>query len=413
MPDLDGELGRLRDRLYESVSQPGFPEVARRSRQRISRRRRQLGAAAVVLLIGAAIPLLRITTEPPSGGGGGAASVAGDAPSGEYVGDIDFVDDTTGYAIRHYCQQNGHCSATLLFTGGFEPWAVNQLPASLRDRSGGLGLQVLGPRRLVVYERAAGAGGKRWYSGDNGRSWQEVPTTVEDSVDTIRPGTVLDDVCDTADCGRTSVVVTLPYSGRLARLTSQPPLDRMVLDRVSAAVDGSWWVSGLVPDAGRWALAVSRDAGRSWSDTELPDHEGEPFAEVRVSVGPDAVYAVGVGRVGPEDEDGLIAIFRSADGGRSWAQTWRADGVRYPRTIGGAAVAAADGSLTVYSAAGVPYASSDGGRSFTPITPAGPTEHAFAPRWTRGGYLAAKGAPLSIAYRQSRDGVSWREFAVQ
>jgi photosystem II stability/assembly factor-like uncharacterized protein len=104
--------------------------------------------------------------------------------------------------------------------------------------------------------------------------------------------------------------------------------------------------------------------------------------------------------------NGLLAIFRSTDGGRTWAQTWQAGRGQEPRSNAGVAVARADGTLTVIAESGVLYTSSDGGATFT----SGPSTQVSV-EWGRGGYLAHHTYPSNL-FLWSPNGVSWTEFVV-
>jgi hypothetical protein len=174
----------------------------------------------------------------------------------------------------------------------------------------------------------------------------------------------------------------------------------------SPAADGNWWVSGTVPNTGRWAVAVSRDAGRNWSVHQLPERPGQAVSNVKISVGPRAVYALALGPL-PNVDNGLVAVFRSTDGGVSWEQTWQAAAGREPRSLVGVAVAASDGSLLVHTELSEPYVSTDGGVSFV----AGPATTSTM-EWTRAGYLYRPIAGPFNAYRLSRDGMHWTNLTI-
>jgi BNR/Asp-box repeat len=335
---------------------------------------------------------------------------------GPVVRDIDFADDRNGYAIRYTCTNTPiSCTRDLLSTEDGEHWVLRSLPSGVRLGTGSGRLRVLGPRQLAIADLSV-PGQERWYSADAGQTWQQVPGTPEDTVEAIPAGGLLDFVCHRGtsrwiNCVKTSLVVTLPESGRLATLANQPGLELMHADRLSAAADGSWWVPGLLPATGRWAVAVSRDAGRTWSVVPLPGSQGPPLVGLRVTVAREAVYAVGVGRLpgSGDSEDGLISIFRSTDGGRTWQQTWRAVEGKEPRSIAGVAMAGASGRLIVHTTTGGAYVSGDGGASFAPAGIAGTADPV---RWSRAGYLAYPTTPPSPRFRISRDGVTWTVITV-
>jgi photosystem II stability/assembly factor-like uncharacterized protein len=126
---------------------------------------------------------------------------------------------------------------------------------------------------------------------------------------------------------------------------------------------------------------------------------------VDISAGGDALYAIGTGDL-PGTDHGLVAIFRSDDGGRTWRQSWQGDGVREPRSAVGAAVATTDGRLMVNSLPDSMFVSTDGGANFVPMGNA-----AGSVRWTRIGYIM-RPAGLSNVVQLSWNGVDWRAITV-
>jgi photosystem II stability/assembly factor-like uncharacterized protein len=211
-------------------------------------------------------------------------------------------------------------------------------------------------------------------------------------------------------CAAATLRVTLPGTGELATLTSRPGLELRTPGTVPVAADGNLWVTGRLPGtdrfsgAGRLGAAASADGGRTWSVVELPEPPGPNITRVDISVSGDTLYAIEIGDL-PATVDGLIAIFRSDDGGRNWRQTWQSDGVREPRAAVGAVVATTDGRLLVNSAPDGMFVSTDGGASFVPMGQAG------VARWTRVGYVVAPTGPSPL-FMLSWNGVDWREIAI-
>jgi photosystem II stability/assembly factor-like uncharacterized protein len=176
---------------------------------------------------------------------------------------------------------------------------------------------------------------------------------------------------------------------------------------VPVAADGGRWVAGTHTGSGRWAVAVSRDSGRSWAVSELPEQPGRPVDRLEVSVGPAGVYAVAIGEL-PGITNGLLAIFHSSDGGRGWRRTWHGFPDREPNSSTGAAVATADRRLIVNTESGTPYVSTDDGETFSPSPADGAVSQVW---WSRVGYLATVDAQ-SAAYL-SEDGRHWRRITVE
>jgi DNA-directed RNA polymerase specialized sigma24 family protein len=404
------DLNAVRERLNRAVIEPDMAAMIARHRTRVGRRRR-LAAVAAVVVIGAAIPLLRTALRPVPDA---KPVVAEPVPSAEpttrfvYGVDVNIGQRVQGYALRAVCparSQTKPCTTEILYTedGGF--WAIqSRLPAPVNANETWLDrrIQTLGPRRVMVESRS-----ERWYSGDSALTWQWVPMEPDTSVAAIPTDAVLESRCFvvTSRCrGVDQLRVVLPDSGRSATLTTAPSLDQLVPGRLPAA-DGGWWVSGQDPATGRWSLAVSRDAGQTWSITPLPPFTGTPEAGIAVTAAPHTLYAIAVGRL-PDTAAGLLAIFRSTDGGRSWITAWQSGAGSQPHSIAGVARTAPDDSLTITTFDGDTYTSTDGATSFHFLP--GPTRYA---QWARVGYLASFGG-TSGNYSWSRDGSRWFDFTV-
>lgn len=392
-----------------------------RSQRRILGWRARLGAAAAILVVAVAVPLLRTELRPVPDGQAPAPvenveqlPVVAQRPE-PFVTDIDFADRQHGFALRTYCYDvRTPCLIELLVTADGEHWRSRSLPQRKAEgnRTAIDRLWVLGPNEVVVAESFATARPGRWYSADAGQTWQPVPGTVEGSVEAVPVGGALDVVCQEPSgsalfCTRTTLVVTMPGSGRLAALGTQPGLNLKTPHGVPFAADGSHWVAGQDTGSGRWAVAVSRDSGRSWAVSELPEQPSRPVDRMEISVGPAGVYAAAIGEL-PGITNGLLAIFHSSDGGRGWRQTWQGFADREPNSSTGAAVATGDRRLIVNTESGPPYVSADDGETFAPS----PADLAVKQvRWTRVGYLATVNAQ-SVAYL-SEDGRRWRKLTVE
>jgi photosystem II stability/assembly factor-like uncharacterized protein len=152
-----------------------------------------------------------------------------------------------------------------------------------------------------------------------------------------------------------------PDTGDLVRLANGP--DMGSLRRTVVAADGSLWVGGYASDQ-RWAVAVTRDNGRTWV-TRTMDWEGGSEGPVVATWDGQLGYLVVAG--GAVDGAGNRAehsIFRTDDGGETWQ---RVDTKEIPTRFFGIfqALVAADGTLLVPTSESKWYASHDGGETFT------------------------------------------------
>jgi hypothetical protein len=369
----------------------------------------RLGAIAAVLAVGIAIPFLH--TEPDSGLVPVPAPDIG-AVEPPLVYDLDFADARHGYALWGRCT-NGRdyrCERKLLVTEDGVTWtargfALNELAAP--DRLSGR-IVALGSGRLMVTDLDAAAR-TRFHSADSGQSWRVVPLRPTRTVEEIPPDSVLETHCietvhDMTECRRRRLVITLADTGERVWLATPPALTQP-LPESRPADDGSWWVSGRDPATGRWTVAVSRDAGRSWSLSALPVPSGLVLESLSSTGSGPNRYVLATGWLNDAVEPrNLVAIFRSTDGGGRWTQTWHGDG-QAPRTLGGAAVVTADGGLFVAPEdVGAGYRSVDGGASFTPVLD-GP--RLTSVRRTRAGFLAVASDRPAGHYLTSPDGVHW------
>lgn len=337
--------------------------------------------------------------------------------TGGIVNDMDFADRRHGFALGGRClwYWQPDCHTTLLITQDGVSWAARAIRAEPRVNLDGPVL-ALGSCRVAIGSRTA----VRLFSADCGRTWRSVPLQPSGTIDALPAGAMLESPCyrqpepvPVAGCLERRLLVTLPATGRRAWLAAPVPLERPRADRIPAA-DGGWWVSGRDPATSRLALAVSRDDGRSWSLGRLPTPWGEPFREepslFRLSVtahGRD-VYATAVGQFRQRDL-GLLGIFRSADGGANWRQTWQVNDGAQPRDIGGVAVAGRAGLVVVVTANGQRrYHSTDGAVTFERVVLKEPVAW---PRWTRAGYLARSGEHPQRWYL-SRTGAHWVRLAL-
>lgn len=421
--DLDAELANLRDGIRRSMPVPDFDRVRERSRQRVVRRRMQIGAAVAVLVVSAVVPLLRASTAPEPVPPAAPPVPVPERPrpqEGPFLHAVSFTDPDHGYALRGTCpdREYRNCTDELLVTAdGGGHWETREVPSDLEMFQGQLGeLRVLGPDEIVLDWRRSGdpknARTNRAHSVDAGRTWRtvEVPPVPTDTVPSIPDGGALVPACVTLfgggqQCAEQGVAVVLPGSGASVRLANEPPLEDVQPGQVPTA-DGRWWMVGRDRESRDWTLAVSDDAGRRWTTTAL-DWQGQVY-NWSVATNGDTLYASAVGGL-PDgaDHNGLLAIFRSTDGGRSWEQTWRPDADKAPRETWGHVVVADDGTLLINAAGGEgrTYLSSDGGRTFTEVE----RRYNGGAYWVGTGWVATA-AEAHHDYQFSSNGVDWREL---
>jgi hypothetical protein len=369
----------------------------------------RVGAMLAVLAVVVSIPLLR--TDPETGLTAPDLTAIIQARPTVYA--LDFADARHGFALSGRCGKT--CQSKLLTTEDgvvwtARPFTITELATPERLTAG---ILALGGGRVVITDADT-----RYFSGDSGQTWSRVPLTPNQTVEEIPADGVLETDCvdevpvanSRPACLKRRVVVTLPETGERA-LLARPPGMENPSPEARAADDGSWWVSGRDTKSERWVVAVSRDAGRTWANSELPVPSGLVMNTLAGAGSGAYRYVVATGWLPDAMEPrNLVAIFRSTDDGAHWTQTWRANGGA-PRTVGGTAIVTADGGLLLAPEdVGPTYRSADGGASFAPMFD---EPRLNSVRRTRAGYLAvASDQPLG-SYLSSADGVHWSPVRVR
>ncbi|GAA1659302.1 hypothetical protein GCM10009765_05820 [Fodinicola feengrottensis] len=243
-----------------------------------------------------------------------------------------------------------------------------------------------------------------YFSRDGGQTWAPVPAqgapvkTIPQGWDLVRYGTP-----SSAPIGKDEALTAFdPVTGVSHRLISQPDLNNssVASPAVVTAKDGSLWANPACTSAGQLVFPIiSRDQGASWSgakiatpkpdaslDTRTPqksplpasDHVGAPQACV---VGFDSVDGqIGYATVDVQSNGRTTTasrIYVTRDGGRSWTFVPQ-DRPRHLSTV----VISPDGSLLAVDrgtykfesftdSVGSLVISSDGGRSFAPVSAVG------------------------------------------
>lgn len=398
---------------------------------------RSVGASAGAVLVASAL-LLGCTASPdPQGLQGSQAREGSSAPvpkvpSGrELPGSahmVGFAADGSGFALLAKCVQdverpeNGFCRQyAAVLDKGASKWRLRKAPLTEKSGTDGVSadLRVLGSGRAWVRDWVGEDRHSTWFTADGGRSWKARDVKRAGVVRSIPEGAALSTLCgyptapDEYECAKDQLLVMSPDDGRLRQLKARPPLAGLLHPATYAEPDGSWWVSGEDPASGAPAVAVSRDAGRTWMASVLDSPVKKPGWDVRVSVGDGVVYAAERGEltVGEPVKNPVRAIHRSRDGGRTWERTWTTGPDREPRTLAGVLVPGAGDTLLLY-AERAGFTSPDGGRTFRQ-TGSGPGPG------TAPGFGFASTVPLGrlvsgsgCAYRISADGVRWGTFEV-
>ncbi|MFF2775284.1 WD40/YVTN/BNR-like repeat-containing protein [Streptomyces sp. NPDC058052] len=382
--------------------------------------------ALVALLLAWLLAACTGGQEPVRGGerpaGDGAFGAPPEIPDGAglpgWAADLGFAADGSGFALLAECVNdpaepaNGFCRQRIAaLDRGADRWEqrVSPLP-ELRGAEGvSARLWVLGPGRALIEDGGGDEPPHGWFSGDGGRSWRAVDPRPAGRTPDIPAGGALTAECATdpgappESCAREVLAVVSPRDGRRRRLVAQPALGAHPRPAAVAEPDGSWWVSGVEPGTGRPAVAVSRDAGRSWSVSRLPSAAAAPHGYTQVVVGPDAVYAAEMGELkgGEPVKNPLRALHRSRDGGRTWERTWTTGAVAEPRSLEGLPVPGPGGRVEI-AAQSSGYRSADGGRTFRELDDGS----AYVRRTGAG--LLREGS--RCRYEVTRDGVRWAEF---
>ncbi|MDP9797858.1 hypothetical protein J2S43_006370 [Catenuloplanes nepalensis] len=411
-PSLDERLDAARNDVLGRISQPPLGALRARAHAHRVRRRRVATAAIATLavLTGGAVAL-----RPQLGGADRDAPIAAvpapvtasPAPdtsviSGDgitligledgaaitdlpgRIGQVAFVDKSTGYVLND-CTGDPHCARTLArTTDGGRRWETSPVGTDLE-----------------ITELNAFAGGtvvlssdtESLVSGNSGRDWSRVPNGPA-STNSLTDGDVMCRRQGESGAFRTAALST---GGRAVALATQPELDvRWVAPAATAS--RAWWVAG-VDHQGRAAAAVTHDAGESW---DLRSFGTTGVEGISVAVRGTDVYVIVTG-----EDDAVLAVHHSADGGATFRATREAGATGKPGSVSGEAVPLPDGRLLVASGGATWWVSADHGATFTKL--AGSLPHVGELRRTTAGWVAENlyGSGY-VAF--STDGLTWQKL---
>jgi hypothetical protein len=280
---------------------------------------------------------------------------------------IDFYDPLHGFAVWVKCPNNITkpdvvCSRYLSSTQDGKTWTDMPVPPAMPGYHAHV--QALGQQAALV--EVSGDSASRLFTGDAGKTWTDVsrlPTGGK--LELIPDGAILEIKCSgftaspNTDCVHDPVNVVVPQTGEVFTLANQPPFQatqsQLIPDRT-----GTWWIAGLEYASGNPLIAKSTDRGRSWQVSLLPEIVLDEKTHLTVYAANEQTRYVMVTK-GLE----LEAILRSADGGKTWEQTWRAFSSLQPTGSMGPMDVRPDGTLIVRSGARF-YVSRDGGHTFQP-----------------------------------------------
>jgi hypothetical protein len=297
---------------------------------------------------------------------------------------------------------------------GGRTWSDRGAPMNIAN------VAVLGTDRLMaaVLTGTPSPGMRKLHtSTDGGRSWH--PTERAPAVAAVPTGSAAvcwpdRDAAPTAETWGCALHALDPVSHRLARLTAQPPLalgDNLLVEESG----GRFWVPGIDRATGRPAVAVSANAGRTWSAQVFADApacpaEGCLWPTLAMGAG-GTTYAVSTG-----ERDRAVyrlSAGRSPNGG--WQRISEADRVPYewPGT-GGESFVAADGTHLLgqlvpprgRDGAGYRFWAARGGGTYEPVELDGLPAAVYPIQRSADGWFYTHGGADDLLYGSS-DGWHW------
>ena len=324
MPDLDRELSQARQDLLGDIHIPELSTVTRRAAGIRARRRGMVAAftvAALALGAGVAVwpgltrpepaPVASPTPTPsPTVDGGWHSDGMSIWPLSHEVLEIDgsvydvtFPTAQVGYALVSDCAAPT-CGITFATTrDAGDTWTIaRRFDAPDNDRPR---LLAIGSAGVLIESRAAtffwDAARGEWLDRSGERPGVDPAPSPTDQ---------LAGPPSNGDTCTPSPIRAWTIDGWSAPVASQPAMDvcRVAVARTG---NGAWWVSGRA--AGRPAVGVTTNGGRSWSVITLP--AGSPGAWAQVSIrGPEVYASVVSTEAPPSGAVRVEAVYRSVDG---------------------------------------------------------------------------------------------------
>lgn len=324
------------------------------------------------------------------------------------VAGLSLVGPQHGFAVSLQCEDPAEPAARCrhgvwAFDGTApQPWTAvtSPIPDGSADEGWSGDIVALSAERVLIHSATSSRQRPAWFSADGGRTWSK--TARRPAVTAIpagaRPTVECVDVSEDLGCARTGIVVDL-LDGSWTTLAAPAGVTPSAL---MSGPDGRWWLVGTRGSA--IVTGPTPDSGRSWSlSTVATKPSRSVFAYQLVFADPSVVWLEVIGQHPDEDvKNGLLAIHRSEDGGRSWHPVWTAAARTEPRTQNGAALGGAD-SLQLCTELAAPYRIDAAGRA-TQLG-AGCTAESFRER-TAWGFLEHTSGATSPG-RTSTDGVHW------
>lgn len=325
-----------------------------------------------------------------------------------YLLDVDFADPEHAFALLYRSDREYRFEQHLTVLEN-DRWTRRPIPLPPVAPGDGASavIRAFGPQTALVTEYGHTPDLPGLFTTDGGRTWRKVPAGVSGTADRIAPEAPLMTSCgENADengfCPRPVLTTLDPQTGREQLLANQPALD-LVHPAGAGSPDGSRWVGGTEPDTDVLTLAVSRDDGATWRTARLgrPSHH---VFDVAVVGGPRVWYATVRGQLpsGSHVKNGLVALYRSTDGGQTWQRRWSYRPGQEPQSVLGAAIVAGNQLLVIAEVDGH-YLSTNGGRTFRQVSDE-PTD--VWVRTSRIGYVVSTGNRVHV----SRNGSTWREY---
>jgi hypothetical protein len=446
MPDLD--YRGLAAEAQGAVRQPDFGTVQRRAGQLRTRRRLVAGAVTLVAAAGAAgLVTVDLTGGLPNSVAADPTATDRPQPPPAHVRWAGAADASHLYVVVADCQecpQKLHAS-----TDGGRTWQLRgdvsqggpAAPQNLRvindsvlvstpsvwyprrvDLSGKVAGDPIGedatatavpvqPNGTSTPPPVPGSGiDKPRISVDGGRTWADLEVS-DTAVPAVAAGGAVVN-CQLAGRSDPCRVWALdPAIRRIAPLASQPPVVLDGLSSVATPRSAGIWVQGYEPQGGHAAVAVSRDAGRSWTTSRF-DAETPALADGRAI--PDGLPYVATtdGRTAYAMFTGgwtAPRIYRSTDGGAHWQRTNEGRPMTNPLN-GPLSMVTRDGShVVVAQINGEPaYFTSADGATYRHETLGLPRRDALPEAVTTDSYLVHDRDRLYL----SADGRNWRPVPV-